>query len=212
MSKMFQLRLDTLRRAAGLTPVQFAAIIAPHVQRGEDRPDVMLMGKVPAVGSVDVLPRYVSGVAIDPRYPGRGRVGAPAEMIGGQVGAGDPVKYSPQEYYAGDVTWFGLGQHNVGAGAQISFTVQPKRPFKPQQLYCPSTVQGLLLHQAAIGGTNIFANQAGLPIELLSEVSNVPEIDWPTIDPAVGIEFTVGNPTGAPLVFSGGMYGTQVRN
>ncbi|HLO20030.1 MAG TPA: hypothetical protein VK192_06005 [Sphingomicrobium sp.] len=159
------------------------------------------------VGDVDIRPRYVGDVSIQPRY-----VGAPAEMVQSQGPLGKPVQYSPAEYVAGNVTWFGLGRTVITAGATGQVvSIKPLRPITPQKIFCPSTNQGLLLAQASIGGTNIFANQAGVPIELFSEVSTAPQIEWPTIDTSVGIDFTLINPTLADIVFTGALYGTAVR-
>jgi len=38
--------------------------------------------------------------------------------------------------------------------------------------------------------------------ELVSEVGNMPQIQWPTL-PATGGAFIVSNPTGADIIFSG---------
>ncbi len=124
-----------------------------------------------------------------------------------------PITYSETEYVSGDVTWFGFGLTPITAinnGQQV-VSIKPLRPITPQKIFCPSTNQGLLLGQASVGGTNIFANQAGVPIELFSEVSTAPQIRWPTIDTAVGIDFTLINPTGAAIPFTGAMYGTALR-
>lgn len=123
-----------------------------------------------------------------------------------------PVTYSDTEYVSGDVTWFGFGITSILAGAAGQIvSIKPLRPITPQKIFAPSTNQGLLLGQASVGGTNIFANQAGVPIELFSEVSTAPQIRWPTIDTAVGIDFTLINPTAGAIPFTGAMYGTALR-
>jgi hypothetical protein len=76
---------------------------------------------------------------------------------------------------------------------------------------CPSTTIGLLITQINISGTNLLSNALGVPIELLSEVSTFPQILWPTLDTATGVQFVVANPTANDLVFAGAFYGTQVR-
>jgi hypothetical protein len=76
---------------------------------------------------------------------------------------------------------------------------------------CPSTTIGLLITQINISGTNLLSNSLGIPIELFSEVSTFPQILWPTLDTATGVQFVVANPTANALVFSGAFYGTQVR-
>lgn len=164
-----------------------------------------------AVGDVDVMPRYVQpgtqvGAMVAPRY-----IGAPAEAVAQQALLQQAVPYAPTHYSSADVSWFGFGSTTVLAGATAPVVIRPKRPFKPQKLLLPSTVIGLLITKADIGGTNMFANDAGIPTELFSEVSTAPQLDWITVEPAVGIEFTIFNPTAGPLVFSGSLYGTQVR-
>jgi hypothetical protein len=160
------------------------------------------------VGAMNVAARYpgrVGAMNVAPRY-----VGAPAQAVQSQ--AQQPILYSPDAYTAGDVTWYGLGQTIIVAGAvaQPVFSA-PIKPFVPQKLLCVSTVVGLLITAVDVGGTNLWASALGVPIELFSEVSTAPQIDWPTLDPANGITFTVANPTAANLVFSGAMYGTAIR-
>jgi len=142
---------------------------------------------------------------VHPQY-----IGAPIqEAAQPQMG---PITYSQTEYVSGDVTCFGFGITSILANAvgQV-VSIKPLRPITPQKIFAPSTNQGLLLGQASVGGTNIFANQAGVPIELFSEVSTAPQIRWPTIDTAVGIDFTLINPTGGAIPFTGAMYGTALR-
>ncbi len=189
------------------------------------------------VGGVVVQPRYfsqaaVGGVAVQPRYvagpngemweeaygqvgdPEYGYVGAPARQFRGQGSMNKPVEYKPEEYYAGDVTNFGIGATNIPAsstGTQIG-PFRPTRPFKPQNFKCPSNIQNLLILAVSIAGTNIYASELGVPIELLSEVSTFNQIEWPTLDPAIGVSFSVANLLGTAQFFKGAFYGTQVRN
>ena len=158
-----------------------------------------------SVGDPSIHPQYIGDPSIHPQY-----IGAPIQQAAqGQVG---PITYSETEYVSGDVTWFGFGITSILANAvgQV-VSIKPLRPITPQKIFAPSTNQGLLLGQASVGGTNIFANQAGVPIELFSEVSTAPQIRWPTIDTAVGIDFTLINPTAAAIPFTGAMYGTALR-
>lgn len=159
-------------------------------------------------------------VNVMPVYPGQPRVGtpnvqpmfvgAPAEAI--QRTPQNNVQYSPTQYVAGDVTYLGFNATVIPAGSVgTPVNVSTNRPFTPQKMGCPSTTIGLLITQINISGTNILSNALGVPIELLSEVSTFPQILWPTLDTATGVQFVVANPTGAPLVFSGAFYGTQVR-
>lgn len=173
-----------------------------------------------AVGQVGDL------VNVMPVYPGMQRVGSPNVMPmypGYQMGVGLPaqaieqttnqaVQFSPPQYLAGDVTYLGFGATSIPAGSiGTPVNVSTNRPFTPQKMGCPSTVIGLLITQVNVSGTNILANALGAPIELLSEVSTFPQVLWPSLDTATGVQFVVANPTGAPLVFSGAFYGTQVR-
>ena len=48
-------------------------------------------------------------------------------------------------------------------------------------------------------------------MELFSEVSTAPQIDFPTIDTAVGIDFLILNTTNAAIPFTGAIYGTAIR-
>lgn len=163
------------------------------------------------VGSADVYPRYlqggVGGATVQPRY-----IGAPVQSVSPATMEGaTPIQYSPTIYVAGDVSYFGLGATTVGAGLTVPIQVNPNRPFTPQKFFAASTVIGLLVLSVSIAGTNMFANDAGVPIEIFSEVSTSPQMEWMTIEPAVGILFQIRNPTIAPLVFSGALYGTQLR-
>lgn len=165
----------------------------------------MLSSPRGSVGDPNIHPSYVGDPNIHPSY-----IGAPIQQ-GAPTGMA-PISYSETEYVAGDVTWFGFGTQAIYAnttGQVVS--IKPLRPITPQKIFCPSTNQGLLLGQASVGGTNIFANQAGVPIEIFSEVSTAPQLRWPTIDTAVGIDFTLINSTAANITFTGAMYGTALR-
>jgi len=168
----------------------------------------------PAAGDlVNVSPMYpgqrVGSPAVAPYY-----VGAPA-VAAGPDPSGQVVNYSPPQYVAGDVTYLGFGTdttNSIPAGSVgTPIPVGTNRPFTPQKMGCPSTVLGLYITQVNISGTNLLANSLGIPIELFSEVSTFPQILWPTLDTATGVQFVVANPTGADLVFKGAFYGTQVR-
>lgn len=165
----------------------------------------MLSNSRGTVGDPNIHPSYIGDPTIHPNYIGAPIAEAPNPGMG-------PITYSQTEYVSGDVTWFGFGITSILAGATGQVvSIKPLRPITPQKIFCPSTNQGLLLAQASVGGTNIFANQAGVPIELFSEVSTAPQIRWPTIDTAVGIDFSLINPTGAAIPFTGAMYGTALR-
>jgi len=165
----------------------------------------------PAAGDmVAVAPYYpggrASGPQVNPYY-----VGVPA-VAAGQDPSGNNVSYGAPQYVAGDVTYLGFGSTSIPAGSVgTPVDVSTNRPFTPQKMGCPSTVLGLLITQINISGTNLLANSLGVPVELLSEVSTFPQVLWPTLDTATGVQFVVANPTAGALVFSGAFYGTQVR-
>lgn len=164
-----------------------------------------MLARVGSVGAVNIRPYRVGATTVRPQY-----VGAPVQ----QVAAFDerPVQYSQAAYVDGNLTFFGLGRTVIPAGTSLTLPkLTPSRPISPQKMLCPSTVTGLLLSSISIGGTNLLAGDGGVPIELFSEVATTPPIDWITIDPAVGIVFTIGNPTGSDLIFTGALYGTAVR-
>lgn len=172
----------------------------------------------PGVGDlVNVMPVYpgqraVGSPNVMPMYPGmQPWVGAPAQAVDQTTNA--PVQYSQPQYFAGDVTYLGFGATVIPANTPqgIPVNVSTNRPFTPQKMGCPSTVIGLLILQVNVSGTNILANALGAPIELLSEVSTFPQVLWPSLDTATGVQFVVGNPTAAALTFSGAFYGPQVR-
>jgi hypothetical protein len=174
--------------------------------------DAMLQGRVGDL--VAIQPQYPAGgragvgvPGMQPYYPG---VGIPVEAMGAAP-VQAPVQYSDPQYVAGDVTYLGFNATSVGAGDTETVTVSTQRPFKPQKMGCPSTTIGLLITQVTISGTNILSNALGIPVELFSEVSTFPQINWPTLDTATGVDFTVRNPTAGDLTFSGAFYGTQLR-
>lgn len=164
----------------------------------------------PAAGDlVNVMPVYpgqrVGSPSVAPYY-----VGAPAVEAAPQ--ASNVVNYSPPQYVAGDVTYLGFGSTTVPSGSVgTPVNVSTNRPFTPQKMGNPSTVLGLQITQINISGTNLLANALGIPVELFSEVSTFPQILWPTLDTATGVQFVVANPTAGDLVFTGAFYGTQVR-
>jgi hypothetical protein len=177
----------------------------------------LLQGQVGA--PYESVGNYVGdAINVMPMYPGQ-RVGSPnvqpmyvgVPAVEAQHSAQD-VRYSPPVYVAGDVTYLGFSATTIpGGSVGTPVNVSTNRPFTPQKMGCPSTVLGLLITQINISGTNLLANALGLPIELLSEVSTFPQILWPTLDTATGVQFVVANPTGGDLTFSGAFYGTQVR-
>lgn len=160
------------------------------------------------VGSVSVQPHYVAGPGdMYPQYEGVGAPAVPVPSLGAK-----PTAYAPTEYYSSDITYLGTGIIAIGANSTITTQkILPDRPFKPQNFKFTSNVQNVDILAITIAGTNILNNQAGFPIELISEVSTFNQIDWPTLDPAIGFTLTLRNNNGAGVSVRGGMYGTQVR-
>lgn len=155
------------------------------------------------------IPRRGLGVSIVPR-----RLGARAERVEGN--AETPIQYTGRDYNSGDVTYLGFGRFVIpstpGLLTPVSTGIQrPTRPFVPQKLFAPSTQFGLYVLQVNIEGTNILASAAGIAIEMFSEASYFPQMEWPDIDPSTGIEFVVANPSAAALDFAPAFYGTDVR-
>jgi hypothetical protein len=170
-------------------------------------------GSVGNVGDlVNVMPVYpgqraVGSPNVQPWYPG---VGAPTQEV--QQMPGNPMAYSQPVYPMGDVTYLGFGATVIPAGSVgTPVNVSTNRPFTPQKMGCPSTVVGLLLLQVNVSGTNILSNALGVPLELLSEVSTFPQVLWPSLDTATGVQFVLGNPTLGNLTFEGAFYGSQLR-
>jgi hypothetical protein len=155
--------------------------------------------------AIRVNPQYISGPQIYPQY-----IGAPVEMVQAPP-MGDTVQYSQQPYVAGNLTFAGFGRTVILAGATQRVTVNVVKPITPQKILCPSTVTGLLVVSVSIGGTNLFCNELGVPIEVLSEVSTSKPLNWLTIEPSVGAIFELSNPTVGDLEFKGAFYGTSLR-
>lgn len=156
-----------------------------------------------------VLPRRI-GV----RPVAKRNLGARASRIDADP-AQDEIHYTQNEYDGGDVTYLGFGFFQVPAtpGLLTPFNTNkltPTRPFTPQKLFAPSTMFGLYILSVSIEGRNIFASDLGIAIELFSEASYFPQMDWPTIDPSTGISFSVANPGNIPLNFAPAFYGTDV--
>lgn len=187
-----------------MTPEQLAHALLNGAAVGD------LIAVRPYYGPGNSGPSGVGEVAVRPFYPGAGQVGLPVAPA--QGAPQNQVEFSQAAYVAGDVTYLGFGSTSIAAGSTgTSVQVLPLRPFTPQKMGNPSTNIGLLVSQVQISGTNIFSNNAGVPIELFSEVSTFPQIVWPTLDTATGVTFVLINPTGAAIPFQGGFYGTQVR-
>ena len=129
----------------------------------------MLLGGRGGVGDVDIRPNYPGagyggqsvGLNVQPRY-----VGAPITRVDNGQPLDRAVQVQSTQYVAADTTWFGLGSTNIPASSTVTIALKPLRPFVPQRQYHPSTIQDLLVLSASIGGTNIYSNVAGVPVEL----------------------------------------------
>lgn len=162
------------------------------------------------------------GANIQPNYVGNANmhgVGAPVQQV--QQLQEAPVKIAPTQYVAADNSYFGIGFNpaltsaggNVLAAGALNqiITFLPDRPISPVRWLMPSTIFGLFINQIKIGGTTLLPSDNGIPVEFFSEVSTAPNIDWITINTTPGVQFTVSNPSGADLLFTGAFYGTQAR-
>ena len=164
-----------------------------------------------AIGTVALAaqqPGVGQPLVLYPQQPGVGALPAAAVPQLGQR----PVDYTPAAYTAGGLTYCGLGRTLVPAGQSVQVHIDVRRPFLPQLFYMPSTIYGLQIDDFVVEGSGLFANPAnqGIPNELVSEVSNIEQIQWMTLNPDTGGDFFVTNPTGAGLYFSGCFWGTNI--
>lgn len=175
----------------------------------------LLLAQHGGVGApVSVMPQIVGQpLAVQPQMPIPNMIGAPVQYVQQPTQTmGRPVHVSPESYVDGGLTYLGFGSTIIPAGAvNIPVDINTERPFTPQHLRNPSTNFGLLINAVLLEGTNLFANQAGVPIELFSEVATAQQMPWPSIDTATGLQFVLSNPTANDIPFQGGFYGTQVR-
>lgn len=176
-----------------------------------------LLQQAGAVGSVAIAAQqpgvgYPYAIAPQQMGYGYGGVSGPPAVQVPNLGT-PPVDYTTAPYTNGGLTYMGFGLTSVGAGATANIHIDVRRPFLPQLLYCPSTVIGLQLVDFQVEGNGLFANppSQGIPIELVSEVSNIQQIQWMTINPDTGGTFVIYNPTSSPLNFSGAFWGTNIQ-
>jgi hypothetical protein len=146
-------------------------------------------------------------------YQNRPGVGAPARQVDNIPE--NPVDYTDTKYSNAEQSVFGLGfgAANLVPAGNLAFQIlfQPERPINPSRFVMPSTVFGGFIVQIRIGGSDVLPAQLGIPWEFFSEVSTAPDIEWWTINTTPGVTFTVANPTGAALLFTGAFYGTALR-
>lgn len=170
-----------------------------------------LLRQMGGIGALEIQPQQVGQqLRIQAQQPG---VGLPAQMVQPSPNGPKVVSYEEAGYKSGGLTYCGFGTTTLSAGAvNFSVTIQVRRPFLPQLVYCPSTTFGFLVDDFNVEGMGLFANKPnqGMPNELLSEVSNIEQIQWPTLNPSTNGEFLLSNPTAAPLTFSGAFWGTNL--
>jgi hypothetical protein len=177
----------------------------------------MLAG-VGGLGAVQIAPMQ-AGMAAQQQGMGQPMMIYP-QQIGAQPALAvnnlhqRPVDYTQAAYQAGGLTLMGFPRTVIPAGSTgTQLQINVRRPFLPQSLWMPSTVFGLQLVDFIVEGIGLFANSGGqgVPNELLSEVSNMPQIQWMTLNPETGGQFVIANPTGGDLVFSGCFWGTNLQ-
>ncbi len=109
--------------------------------------------------------------------------------------------------------WFGFGETRFAWEEQKTIVLMPAREFAGHRMMLPSTLAGYLIMGAKAGGQAVFANAAGVPVELFSEVSTAPQIRWPVIGAGIPLELELRAPScpPAPHPFIGAMYGTALE-
>jgi len=172
-------------------------------------------------GPLQIIPQ--TGVPMNQRigipqiYPSQ--VGMPAAQQTPGNGDGVIVRYNNQAYKSGGLTYSAFPVVTVPNGTtNLEINIPVRRPFLPQLWYMPSTTFGLIINDFTVEGMGLFASPVattaggiiGVPNELVSEVSNMPQIQWPTIDPSTNGNFLVSNQSGADLIFSGAFWGTNL--
>lgn len=170
-----------------------------------------LLRQMGGIGQLAIDPQQVGqALRIMAQQPG---VGLPAAMVSTEGGTRKVVSYKEAGYDSGGLTYCGFGITPLAAGAvNTPVTIVVRRPFLPQLVYCPSTTFGYLIDDFQVEGMGLFANNPnqGMPNELISEVSNIEQIQWPTLNPATNGQFLLSNPTGGILNFSGAFWGTNL--
>ncbi len=158
-----------------------------------------------SVGNISIVPQQVGAVSIVPQ-----QVGLPVKMA---TGDGRAVAVEERGYLSGGLTFCGLPRVNVANGATDQrITVNVRRPFVPQLLQMPSTTTGLDLVEFGTQGIGLFASDSPqvMPQECVSEVSRMPQIQWPTLDTNRPGFFLVNNASGAAVLFRGVFWGTNL--
>lgn len=164
-----------------------------------------LLREAGTVGNVSIVPQQVGAISIVPQ-----QVGLPVMAA---EGGGRVVKIEERGYMSGGLTYCGLPRQSIpAASTDQRVNVNVRRPFVPQMLFQPSTVVGLDIAEFGTQGIGLFASDQpqAVPQECVSEVSRMPQIQWPTLDTNRPGFFLVNNPTGAPVLFRGVFWGTNL--
>lgn len=135
-------------------------------------------------------------------------------MVPGQPPA---VYYTEQGPMFGGNSYFSLckktaADNEITAGNTRTFKRTPERRFKPLQFMAVSWVQDLLIEQISMNNKNFMSHdqESGMPITLLSEVSQAMGINWSDINTSNGVSVTVFNKDNATQEFLAGFAGIQL--
>lgn len=157
-----------------------------------------------------------------PHEPGVGAPWAGGVQRPGVAGAtmqfpGGPGVIVPESTVYKGNSYFSLARlaaadNLVPPNSTESFERKPQRPFIPLQFIAVSYEDDLLIQQISINNTNYMAHdqKSGLPVSLLSEVSQAMGILWKKISVSSGVVSSVHNPTGAAIPFLAGFAGIQL--
>lgn len=167
----------------------------------------------------------------------QGRVGAPwAGVAGTQIvfppprpggGVGNTAlqvpAQTPSVYYTTTQPTFGgnsylslarkeASENLVGAGLTRTFKRVPERQFRPLQFMAVSWVQDLMVVQMSMNNTNFMSHDSdsGMPISLISEVSQAMGINWADINTSNGVSATIFNQALTSQQFLAGFAGIQL--
>lgn len=165
----------------------------------------------------------------------QGRVGAPWAGVagtsivfppprnGGVAGVQQVSQQSPSVYYTQTTPQFGgnsymslarktAADNEVTSGNTRTFKRVPERLFRPLQFMAVSWVQDLMVVQMSMNNTNFMShdNDSGMPITLISEVSQAMGINWADINTSNGVSSTIYNQGSTTQQFLAGFAGIQL--
>jgi len=151
-----------------------------------------------------------------------------AAMGVGDVEIGDPtvvgeggdnvVRYrdTSGEYTSGWRIDFGFGFTSAGVptvianGAQATFKIEPRTPFKPQELIIPSWLCPGLYVTNIEHADRKYIDGSPVPADLYSEVSTRKDLRLPTVNPSDVCIISVLNLSGADVNFAAALRGLKV--